>query len=226
MATYDLEEQEQIAEIKAWWKQYGNLLAGLVTAVSIAVVAWQGWNWYQRNQTAQASMVYGVLQNAVLENDAQRIKTASGELIEKFGSTAYAPLAALTAARVMSDAGDAKTAKLQLAWVVEHGKDQLRDLARLRLATLLLDEKAYDEALKQLDGTPSTGFAGRFADGRGDILAAQGKTAEARAAYQAALASLDKAGQSAGENAPPNSQVNAAYRESLQLKLDALGESG
>ncbi|MBK7675507.1 tetratricopeptide repeat protein [Accumulibacter sp.] len=225
MATYDLEEQEQIAEIKAWWKQYGNLLAGIVTAVSIGVVAWQGWNWYQRNQAAQASMVYGVLQKAVLENDSQRIKAASGELIEKFGSTAYASLAALTAARAMFDAGDVKTAKLQLAWVVEHGKDHLRDLARLRLATLLLDEKAYDEALKHLDGTPSAGFAARFADGRGDILAAQGKTAEARAAYQAALASLDKAGASVGKNTQPNRQASAAYRESVQVKLDALGES-
>jgi predicted negative regulator of RcsB-dependent stress response len=226
MATYDLEEQEQIAEIKAWWKQYGNLLAGIVTAVSIGVVAWQGWNWYQRNQSAQASMVYGVLQKAVLDNDSQRIKAASGELIEKFGSTAYASLAALTAARAMFDAGDVKTAKLQLAWVVEHGKDQLRDLARLRLATLLLDEKAYDEALKQLDGTPSAGFAGRFADGRGDILAAQGKAAEARAAYQDALARVDGGDRSAGNSSLQDRQANAAYRESVQLKLEALGESG
>ena len=226
MATYDLEEQEQIAQMKAWWQQYGTLLTGLVTAASIGVVGWQGWNWYQRNQAGQASQVYSVMQKAVLDNDAQRIKAASGELLEKYPRTAYAPLAALIAAKATYAAGDVKTAKLQLLWVVEHGKDQLRDLARLRLATLLLDEKAYDEALKQLDGTPSAGFAGRFADGRGDILAAQGKTAEARAAYQAALASLDKAGASAGGNAPPNRQVNAAYRESLQLKLDALGESG
>ena len=77
MATYDLEEQEQIAEMKAWWQQYGNLLAGIVTAASICVVGWQGWNWYQRNQAAQASLVYSVMQKAVLENDAQRIKAAS-----------------------------------------------------------------------------------------------------------------------------------------------------
>jgi predicted negative regulator of RcsB-dependent stress response len=225
MATYDLEEQEQIAEIKAWWKQYGNLLAGIVTAVSIGVIAWQGWNWYQRNQAAQGLDGLWRAAEGRLENDAQRIKTASGELLEKFGSHGLRAAGGAVRCPGHVDAGDVKTAKLQLAWVVEHGKDELRDLARLRLAAVLLDEKAYDEALKQLDGTPSAGFAGRFADGRGDILAAQGKTAEARAAYQAALASLDKAGLSAGENAP-NRQVNAAYRESLQLKLDALGESG
>jgi len=73
MATYDLEEQEQIAEIKAWWKQYGNLMVGIVTAVSVGVIAWQGWNWYQRGQAAKASMVYGALQKAVVEDDAQRV---------------------------------------------------------------------------------------------------------------------------------------------------------
>jgi predicted negative regulator of RcsB-dependent stress response len=88
MATYDLEEQEQIAEIKAWWKQYGNLVTGIVTAASIGVIAWQGWNWYQRGQAAQASVVYGVLQKAVVDNDSQRIKAASGELLEKFAGTA------------------------------------------------------------------------------------------------------------------------------------------
>ena len=226
MATYDLEEQEQIAEMKAWWQQYGNLLAGIVTAASICVVGWQGWNWYQRNQAAQASLVYSVMQKAVLENDAQRIKAASGELLEKFPGTAYAPLAALMAAKVSFAAGDAKTAKLQLLWVVEHGKDELRDLARLRLASVLLDEQAYDEALKQLDGAPSAGFTVRFQDTRGDILDAQGKTAEARAAYRTALAKLDETDPSGkGKNTLQDRQANAAYREALQQKLDALGES-
>jgi predicted negative regulator of RcsB-dependent stress response len=227
MASYDLEEQEQIAEIKAWWNQYGNLLAAVVTAAAIGVAAWQGWNWYQRNQAAQASLVYGVLQQAVLENDPQRIKAASGELLEKFAGTAYAPLAALTAAKAMFSAGDAKTAKLQLLWVVEHASDELRDLARLRLATLLLDEKAYEEALRQLDTTPSAGFAARFQDSKGDVFGAQGKTVEARVAYQAALAKLDEADQSGkGNNAPPEGQAHAAYREFVKQKLDALGESG
>ncbi|MBK7954503.1 MAG: tetratricopeptide repeat protein [Candidatus Accumulibacter sp.] len=225
MATYDLEEQEQIAEMKAWWKQYGNLLAGVVAAVSIAIVAWQGWNWYQRNQAAQASAVFAVMQKAVIESDAQRIKAASGELIEKYAGTAYAPLAALMAARAMADAGDAKTAKVQLLWVAEHGKEELRDLARLRLAALLLDDKAYDEALQQLDGSPSAGFAVRFQDSRGDVLRAQGKTAEARAAYQTALAKLEEPEQGGrAKNTLQDRQANAAYRESLQQKLDSLGE--
>ncbi len=155
MATYDLEEQEQIAELKAWWKQYGNLVTGIITAAALAALAWQGWNWYQRQQSAQAAVVFAGLQKAIANNDSQRIKATSGELVDRYGGTAYAPLAALKTARALIDAGDVKTARVQLAWVVEHGKDELRDLARLRLAALLLDEKAYDEALKLLEETPA-----------------------------------------------------------------------
>jgi predicted negative regulator of RcsB-dependent stress response len=220
MATYDLEEQEQLAEIKVWWKQHGNLLVNVLTAASLIVIAWQGWNWYQRNQTASASMVYTVLQSAVADKDSQRIKAASGELVEKFGGTSYASLGALMTAKAMIDAGDVKTAKLQLLWAVDHAQNELRDLARLRLAAVLLDEKAYAEALKQLDGKVSPSFAARFADNRGDVLAAQGQNAEALAAYQDALAKLD-AGKGLAQGW--QSQSNAVYRELLQQKLDALG---
>lgn len=226
MATYDLEEQEQLDEIKVWWKQYGNLVVSLLTAASIAVIAWQGWNWYQRNQAAQASMVYGVLQKAVAEKDSQRIKAASGELLEKFSGTTYAPLGALITAKAMFEAGDAKTAKAQLSWVVEHGKDELRDLARVRLAAVLLDEKVYDEALKQLDGSFSAGFASRVAETRGDVLDAQGKKPEARTAYQLALTRLDEGDKTGkGKNSLQDKQANAPYRDMLQQKLDSLGES-
>lgn len=224
MATYDLEEQEQLAEIKTWWKQYGNLLINVLTAAALVAIAWQGWNWYQRNQSAQASMIYGVLQKAVADNDSQRIKAASGELVEKFGGSSYASLGALTTAKALLDGGDAKTAKLQLQWVVEHGRDELRDLGRLRLAAVLLDEKAYDEALKQLDGKAGPGFAARFADNRGDVLAAQGKSADAQAAYREALAKLDEAGAKNAEQGWQG-QSGAVYRELLQQKLDAVGGS-
>ena len=224
MATYDLEEQEQLAEIKVWWKQYGNLLINVLLVAALIALAWQGWNWYQRRQTAQASQIYGVLQKAIADKDTQRIKAASGELLENFGRTGYAPLGALMTAKAMVDNDDAKTAKLQLQWVVEHGQDELRDLARLRLAALLLDEKAYAEALKQLEGKASVGLEARFADNRGDVLAAQGKSADAQAAYQSALATLDAANGKDKAAAPGwQMQSNGIYRELVQQKLDALG---
>lgn len=229
MATYDLEEQEQLAEIKLWWKQYGNLLVNVLLAALVVVVAWLGWNKYQGSQSSQASMVYNVLLNAVQDKDAQKAKAASGELLEKFGNTSYASFGALTAAKAMIDSGDAKTAKVQLLWVVEHGKDELRDLARLRLAAVLLDEKAYDEALKQLDGSVSPGLEARFLDNRGDVYLAQDKKTEAIAAYQAALAKLTEADNDGSKESKSTQawqgQSNAVYRELLQQKLDSLGGS-
>ena len=220
MAAYDLEEQEQLAEIKAWWKQYGNLLMNVLTAAALTVLAWQGWNWYQRNQSAQASQVYHVLSVAVQDNDSQRIKAASGELLEKFSGSTYASLGALSASKAMIDAGDAKTARVQLQWVVDKGKDELRELARLRLATLLLDEKAYDEALKLLDGKVDPAFEARFADSRGDIFAAQGKKPEAATAYKSAL---DKLAESQKNAQGWQAQSSAVFHEIVQMKLDALG---
>lgn len=211
MAHYDLEEQEQIDSIKTWWKMYGNLITGLVMAASLGVVGWQGWGWYQRGQSAQAAAVYGALEQAIVARDMQRIKTVAGELTEKYGATAYASLGAMAAARVSFDAGDLKTAQLQLAWAADHGQNEVRDVARLRLAAVYLDDKAYDEALKQLDASHAPAFDARFAEMKGDVLAAQGKKSEAKAAYGAALGKLE------GKSGP--------YREVLQQKLDNLGET-
>lgn len=216
MAHYDLEEQEQIDTLKTWWKMYGNLVTGVVVAASLAVIGWQGWNWYQRGQAAQASAIYGVLEQAVAAQDAQRVKAAAGELAEKFGSTTYAALGAMVAARQSFEAGDLKTARAQLTWAADNAKDEVKDLARLRLAAVLLDEKAYDEALKQLDAAHAPAFNSRFLELKGDVLLAQGKKPEARAAYKAAL---DKASAEARAGAP------AAGRELLRQKLDSLGEA-
>jgi len=214
MAHYDLEEQEQIDSIKTWWKMYGNLVTGVILAGSLAVIGWQGWNWYQRSQSAQASAIYGVLEQAVAARDAQRVKAAAGELTEKFGGTSYAALGALIAARQSFEAGDLKTAKAQLSWAADKGKDEIKDLARLRLASVLLDEKAYDEALKQLESAHAAAFAARFLELKGDVLAAQGNKPEARIAYKSAL---DKGEAREGRG--------GAGRELLRQKLDSLGEA-
>ena len=214
MAHYDLEEQEQIDSIKTWWKMYGNLVTGVILAGSLAVIGWQGWNWYQRSQAAQASAIYGVLEQAVVARDAQRVKAAAGELTEKFGGTSYAALGALIAARQSFEAGDLKTAKAQLSWAADKGKDEIKDLARLRLASVLLDEKAYDEALKQLESAHAAAFAARFLELKGDVLAAQGNKPEARIAYKAAL-----------EKGEAREGRGGAGRELLRQKLDSLGEA-
>jgi predicted negative regulator of RcsB-dependent stress response len=225
MAVYDLEEQEQLDELKTWWKVYGNLVTAVVVAAAAAVLAWQGWNWWQRQQAAEASQLYMGVQRAAAQNDAKRARELAGELIDKYSLTTYAGMAALLSGKAQAEAGDAKTAKAQLQWAADNAKDPaLRDLARLRLAAVLLDEKAHDEALKQVAGEPAAAsFAPRFGEMRGDILAEQGKPAEARAAYEAALAKL-AANLGAGSTA--DVAANAPYKDVLQTKRDALGTGG
>lgn len=211
MAHYDLEEQEQLDSIKTWWNMYGNLVTAVVVAASLAVIGWQAWQYYQRNQSTQAASIYAVLEQAVERRDAQQLKAAAGELAEKFGGTSYAALGALLAAKQSFESGDLKTAKAQLTWVADNGKDEVKDIGRLRLAAVLLDEKTFDEALKQLEASHAAAFDARFLDLKGDVLVAQGKKAEARVAYKAAQTKL--AGSGAG-----------LASELLQQKLDALGE--
>ncbi len=224
MAVYDLEEQEQLDELKTWWKQYGNLVTSFALALALAAVAWQGWHWWQSKQTAEASALYVGTQRAVAQGDAKRARELAGELIGKYSTTAYAGMAAMLSGKVLAETGDLKSARAQLQWAAENAGDEaLRDLARLRLAAVMLDEKAYDEALKQLASEPSAvSFAPRFNELRGDTLAAQGKLAEAKTAYAAALAKLtEKVG--ASDTAE---RQQGPYKDVLQAKLDALGAAG
>jgi predicted negative regulator of RcsB-dependent stress response len=218
MAAYDLEEQEQLDELKTWWKMHGNLVTGIMVVLALAAVSWQGWNWWQRQQSAQASALYSGVQTAVIQKDAKRARELAGELIEKYSATTYAGMGALLAARVQADAGDPKNARVQLTWAAENAKDPgLRDLARLRIAALLLDEKAYDEAIKQLAAEPAASFVPRFEELRGDIFAAQGKLAEARTAYEAALTRFEAL------TKDDEARQRSGYREVVQTKRDALG---
>lgn len=219
MAVYDLEEQEQISEIKAWWERYGNAVTACLLVAAIGVFGWQAWNWYQRNQAAQASAILTDVQKAATAHDAKAASARAGELIEKFPGTVQAALAVLTAARLQIDGGDLKTAKAQLGWAVEHASEvELREIARLRLANLLLDDKAYEDALKLLEREPLPSFGGRFDELRGDIYALQAKVGEAKKSYQAAIARFDEAAKSS-----PAGTVDGRQKTLLQIKLESLG---
>ena len=219
MAVYDLEEQEQISELKAWWARYGNAVTAGLLVAAVAVFGWQAWNWYQRNQAAQASGILADVQKAASGRDAKTAAARAGELIEKFPSTTQAALAVLMSAKLQAEGGDVKTAKAQLGWAAERaGEVELREIARLRLANLLLDEKAYDDALKALEPEPTPSFAGRFHELRGDIHAVQGKGSEAKKAYEAAIARLDEVSKSA-----PAGTIDDRQKTILQLKLESLG---
>lgn len=206
----DLEEQEKVAELRAWWGRYGTLVLSALVAAALASAGWSGWQWHQRSQAAEASALYETLSKAAQENDAKALRDAGGALVESYPRTLYASLGALLSARFHFDRDDLKAAKAQLQWVIERaGSEDLRDIARLRFGAILLDEKAYDEALKAAEAPHGAAFDAQFAALKGDILAAKNQAGEAKAAYRLAL---EKAGRD-----------ERAFRESVQMRLEGLG---
>jgi predicted negative regulator of RcsB-dependent stress response len=205
----DLEEQEQLAELKHFWKRYGNLISWVLIVVFGAVAAWNGYQYWQRSQAAQAAVMYDEVERAAVAGDVAKLERALGDMKERFGRTAYAEQAALLAARIYHDKGNLDAAKGALAWVAGKASDDgYQAVARLRLSGMLLEAKAYDEALQQLTAPMPSDFNALAADRRGDILLAQGKKAEAKAQYEAAYKGLDE---------------RSDYRRIIEVKLNALG---
>lgn len=208
---YDLEEQEQIAALKAFWKEYGRLVIAGISAFVIGVAGVQGWRYYQRTTAEQASGLYAKLEDAVNKGDVNEIRAMGTEIQSRFGSTAYASMAALVMAKTEYEDGKVESAAKQLEWALEHAKSEdVRAIARLRLAAVVLDQDKHEQALKLLDAPVTDAFTPLYSDLRGDVLVGLGKVAEARAAYQQAL-----------DKSPPAS----TWRNIVQLKLDALGTS-
>lgn len=211
MSTLDLQEQEQMDALKAWWKDNGKWLLLTLALVVGGFSAVRGWQAYQSNQAGAAATLYAELEMQIASNDPKRVNDAATAVMDKFPNTAYAPRAALLAAQINIHMRDLDRAKLQLQWVLGHAAETgLHNVARLKLASVLLDEKKYDDAIKQLDITAAGAFSGLYADLKGDVLSAQGKVEEARVAYKLALEKID---------------AQSKYRNLIQMKLDALGSA-
>ncbi len=206
--AYDHAEQEQLDSFKAFWAKYGNIIIWLLILALGSYAGWNYWKTHQRNKSVEASALYDELQTSLLANDNAKVQRVAGDIRAKYEASAYAPMAALAAAKTAFEANDLKTAKAQLQWAAEHGNDEYKSIANLRLAGVLLDEKAFDEALKVLNGKFLPQFTSEVNDRKGDVLVAQNKLNEARAAYVAAIAAMDP---------------NAPGRQLVQIKLEAIG---
>lgn len=210
MATHlDLQEQEQVDALKAFWQQYGNLITWALVAALLVYAGITGWQWWQREQAAHAGAMFDEFDRALNAGDLDKTTRVWADLRERYPRTAYTQQAAMLTAKLQFDKGKADDARASLTWVIDHAvEDEYKSLARLRLAALLLDAKQYDDALKQLDAVPAGPFAALAADRRGDVLLAQGKKDAARAAYQQAHDAMDE---------------KVEYRRLVDAKLTALG---
>ncbi len=210
MATpLDLQEQEQLDALKAFWNKFGNLITWLLVLVLGAFAAWNGWNYWQREQGLKAGAMFDELDRASLAGDADKAARVFADLQQNFPATAFAQQGGLLLARLQFDKGQLDAAKTSLAWVAEKApEDEIKTVARLRLAALQAEAKQYDEALKTLAAATAPGFEALVADRRGDVLTLQGKKPEALLAYQAAFKAMSD---------------KADYRRLIEAKLTALG---
>jgi predicted negative regulator of RcsB-dependent stress response len=210
MATnLNLEEQEQLDELKHFWKKYGNAITWLLIAVMGSYAAWNGYLYWQQQQSTKASALFDEVEKSVISGDVAKLERAWNDMKDRFPKTTFAAQSALLAAKSfqMADKSDAATAALQ--WASENASDQGSvQLARLRLANLQIQQKAFDAAIQTLSKPFTSAFAGLAADIQGDAYMAQNKTSEAVKSYTDAYAKLD---------------ASNDYRRLVLAKLNVLG---
>ncbi|MDX2219930.1 MAG: tetratricopeptide repeat protein [Burkholderiales bacterium] len=208
MAVYDLEEQERIDALKDWWETNRVVILGVAGVLVATVAGYFGWKAWQHSQLVKAESLYKSFTKVVDQRDATKLPEATAPLLEQTAGTFQATSAALLSAKTAFEAKDFAGARKSLEWMIDKGVADLRPIARLRLAQVLLEEKKYDEALKVLDQIKEESFIALASDVKGDVLMAKGSKDEARLAWQAAV---EKAGE------------RSAIKQVAQIKLDAVG---
>jgi predicted negative regulator of RcsB-dependent stress response len=212
--AYDLDEQEQLDQVKAFWAKWGNIITWAVLLASLIFAAYYGYKYYQRSETQKAAPLFEQLEKAAADIKAdaknpQLVADLATKLTAEYASTPYAQLGALLAAKVQADLGKSKESQALLQWAMDKAKDpEYSQLARVRLAGALLDENKADQALALLPASAPKGFEALYADRRGDALAASGKTADAVAEYQKAWNAVAE---------------NGSLRGVIEQKMQSLG---
>ena len=202
-----LSEKEQIEIFRQWWREKGWYLVGGIGIGVLGLLGWNRYNAYVDTQAEDAAAIYVELREAVGDDDMGGARNLLNELRDDFPSSPYTDQGGLLVALVRLDAGQVNGAIDELRIVMETtGDPELALIARLRLARVLAQDEAFDEALTVLDVAPGS-FSARYNEVRGDIHAALGNADSARAAYSAAL------------NAEETGFVD---RNLVQLKMDAL----
>lgn len=205
----DLEEQEQLDQLKHFWKQYGNLITWALIVILGAVAAWNGYQVWQRNQATQAAAMFEEVERVVRGGDPQKAERAFADMKDRFAKAVYTQQAGLMVAKMAFEAGKADVAKSTLNWLADNAADPAyASIAKLRLSGLLIESKAYDEAFKVLENGINPEFAALAADRKGDIYILQDKKSEAKTQYLKAYQLFD---------------VQAEYRRLVGVKLNALG---
>jgi len=212
----DLEEQENLANLKSFWARYGNYIIGVITVALLVYSGMSAWKWYQRDQAADAGKLYETLINSISKNEKDKTYLAAEDLQKKYGGTSYAAMGSLVAAKVAMDSNDASKAQSYLKWTANQASDDsFRALAQLRLLGILIDqgtEATLKEADQLLKEKAVKGFEPLWIERRGDWYLVQTKIPEARTEYLKAMKAMQS-----------DKEFGKAARGVWKVKSDAVG---
>ena len=212
----DLEEQEQIDQIKAFWQKYRNLITGVLTVVLFSYAAYSAYQWWRNSQATEASKLYETMVTAITKGDKDQTLRAANDLQKDYARTTYAAMSSLVAAKIAADAGDSAKAIDYLRWAAKNSSDDgYLALAKLRLVSQLI-EQGGDQNLAEADQIlkekPIQGFEALWLERRGDWYLILKKNAEAKVSFQDAWKKLDQ-----------SKEYPEEARRLLKVKLDAVG---
>ncbi len=203
--------EQELEALKNWWKENGRTM---VVGVAIGLGGVFGWTWWHdhlRSQAEEASQIYQQLVEDAATDKHDSVRAQAAEIIKNYPKTGYAALASLLAAKSAFAESDFDDAKGRLQWVIDNSDNaSFRDLARLRMARILMAEDKLDEAMAITDSVEQEAFRSGANEIRGDIEIARGNTEGAREAYLQALT---------------DAALSGATRSRVQMKLDDLGSS-
>ncbi len=205
----DLEEQEQIDQLKHFWNTWGAIISSILVVVFGSVALWNGYNFWQSREALQASALLDAVQNSKKIDDKARLEQAFVDISSKYTSTTQAGQSGFVATKFKITKNDLDAAQADLDWISNHASDEgYKAIAQLRLVSILIEKKSYDLAIAKLSGKFPLEFDAVIADRKGDVLLLQNKKQEAIAEYlQAYAKTVDR------EN----------YKRLLEVKLNALG---
>src|SRR5258708_10763995 len=184
--SYDFEEQERIAELKAWWEDNRWYVLGSIVAAIVAFAGYRGWVHWSASQAEDAAAMFAPVAEAAKGKDAKKVGEAAQPLMARHPRSYYASEAALVVARTAFDAGNLDEARKQLEWVMANGVEEHRGVARMRLAAVAMGAKKNEEALGLPAGNKDEALAALAPAPAAAHMAARGALRDARAPPQRA----------------------------------------
>src|SRR5687767_9209656 len=188
--SYDIEEQEHLDNLKVWWATYGKLIINIITAFLIAVSAFFSYKWWRQNQEYKAYNLVNQLNAAIEAKQNKEVLKLANQLKQDYPNSTHAAVGIIRTGEILQDDKNANLEVINLLRFVANNEkqEQYAILANYRLASILINNKNYDEAISLMNKPVNNNiWQGLYADRTADAYAAKGDIQKAKTFYEKAL---------------------------------------